>query len=507
MRRSWLLLLLLVPVLAGMAAPAYAHQVVFTHGVASGDATPNSAILWTRVNTGTNPLEVVVSNNSGFTTVAFRAKVAAFATTDFTVKVDATGLSPNTKYFYRFTHHGVTSPVGSFRTAPDPAVPANLRFTYTGDSDGTRSPDRPASFGNFEVLNAARNENAAFWSYLGDTIYSDSGLRETGPATTLAEYRAVYKQNRTYAALRNMFKSTSTYAQWDDHEVQNDFDGQTVDPARYAAGRQAFLEYMPLRTANLLQDPTCAGDPLFRKFKWGSDVDIIIPDERSCRSADVAQGACNGDPAPTAPAAVRQSFGFPPGPPAGCLDEINDPSRTMLGPIQKQALKNALLSSTAKFKFIINELPIQQLYVVPYDRWEGYGAERNEIIDFIRFRGIDNVAFLTTDTHATLLNQVFKDHDTRPFPAAYEMVSGPIATNTFEAEVLDFGGQFALNAVNTLFDYVEMDCRNLDTNSYGLVNFNTVAGTTTLTSKDVNSVAVRNNDDPGEPPCTKVLGP
>ena len=74
----------------------------------------------------------------------------------------------------------------------------------------------------------------------------------------------------------------------DDHEVLNDFAGQTVNPARYAAGRQAFLENMPIRETGLPHDPSCAGDPLYRTFKWGSEVELFITDQRSCRSADVA---------------------------------------------------------------------------------------------------------------------------------------------------------------------------------------------------------------------------
>jgi len=507
MRRSWLLFVL-AAVIAGLAVPAFAQAVTFTSGVASGDVTPDQAILWTRVDAATNPVEVVVSDQADFSTVAYRAKAPALAANDFTLKFDASGLTPNTKYYYQFNAFGVTSPVGTFRTAPDPTVAANLKFTFTGDADGTRSPDRPASWGNFEVLNAERNENGAFWSYLGDTIYSDSSLRANGPATTLNDYRGAYKVNLSYPPLRNLFKSTSTYALWDDHEVYNDYDADTVDPARYAAGRKAFFEYMPIRDTGFLQDPSCAGNPLFRTYSWGKDVEIIALDERSCRTSEaVAKTACNNDPAPTLPAAERQSFGFPPNPPAGCLAAINDPSRTMLGPVQKQALKNALLSSTAKYKFILNQDPIQQLYVIPYDHWEGYGAERNELLDFIRFRNISNVVFLTTDFHDTMFNQVFKDHDTRPFPVSYETVTGPIATDTFQAEVLAFGGPVILNDVNSIFDYVGMDCRNLDTNSYEVVNYNTGTGQTRLTSKDVNGVAVRNRDDPGGAPCTKLIGP
>jgi len=162
-----------------------------------------------------------------------------------------------------------------------------VEFTYTADSDGHKVAG-VNPFNNWETLSAAQGENADFFIYLGDTIYSDSSNRPGGPATTLADYRSDYRVQRTYANLTNLQQSTSTYPLMDDHEIQNDYDGQTVDPARYAAGRQAFLENNPIRETGLLHDPSCAGDPLYRTVKWGSEAELFILDERSCRSPDVA---------------------------------------------------------------------------------------------------------------------------------------------------------------------------------------------------------------------------
>src|SRR5204863_4891623 len=136
--------------------------------------------------------------------------------------------------------------------------------------------------------------------------------------------------------------------------------------ARYAAGRQAFLENMPIRETGLLHDASCAGDPIYRKFSRGSSVDIFMLDERSCRSAEAAT-ACQGDLAPTLPPAARQTFPFnlflSPNPPPGCLAALNNPSRTLLGPVQKAKFKQDLANSTAQYKLIVNEDPIQQFFV------------------------------------------------------------------------------------------------------------------------------------------------
>ena len=69
---------------------------------------------------------------------------------------------------------------------------------------------------------------------------------------------------------------------------------------------------------------------------------------------------------------------------------------------------------------------IQQTFALPYDGWEGYGAERKEILNFIRDNAIKNVIFLTTDLHLNLMNEVFIDRFADPAPIAYEVVTGPI---------------------------------------------------------------------------------
>lgn len=520
--KSTMILALILSVVTGTALSAdQPGQPVFTDGVASGDVTSTSAILWTRVDRQTS-VKVEVWDNPTLTgQKAFQAtEPQTSSAVDFTVKIEATGLRPDTTYYYRFRHGdnagGSVSPVGTFKTAPDSGAPANVKFTFTGDSDGTRVAGLPA-FNNFEVLNAARLENGDFFVYLGDTIYSDSIFRPA-PALTLDEYHAAYRLNRTYLSLTDLLNSTSTYAQPDDHEVFDDFSGQTVDPSRYAAGIGAFLNYMPLRESGLLNDPTCAGSPLFRVFHWGTMADVIILDERSCRSSAVAV-ACAGDLAPTLPAPFRVSFGLPPSPPPGCLAAINDPTRTFLGPVQKQALKDALLYSTAKFKFVINGEPIQQFWALPYDRWEGYAAERNEILNFIHdpdnspatSDSIQNVVFLTTDIHATIVNEVFRDRFENGFPAppttiAQEVITGPIATFTFAQQIAAAFGPTAVAQVQAALSLAGVDCRNLNRNSYGVVEVNALLGTATITSKDQNGVAVVNQVAPAVP-CTKTLGP
>jgi phosphodiesterase/alkaline phosphatase D-like protein len=339
-----------------------------------------------------------------------------------------------------------------------------------------------------------------------------------GAALTLDDYRGSYKVNREYQALQDLLRTTSIYAIWDDHEVYNDYAGQDVDPARYAAGRQAFQEYHPLMDLDLPVDPSCAGDPFLRVFRWGPDVDMIILDERSCRSAAAIEACLISlpivgdipDPLPTAPASIRTSFSLPiigslpPAPPDGCLEAISASDRTFLGPVQKQLLKDFLIGSTARFKIVINEVPIQQLYVLPYDRWEGYGAEREEMLNYIRDNNIENVVFLTADSHANFINEVFIDNITDPDPIAYEFVTGPIATTTMQDGILDLVGQTGLDAFNDILNGLGVDCRHLDIYSYGLVAVDPLSGTLTVSLKDDSGSIILDQDDQVTP-CLLTL--
>jgi alkaline phosphatase D len=486
------------------SAPSFALQ--FTHGVASGDVTPFSVVLWTRVD-GPAMLRVEVERVSPGSGPKMLERLAAVtAESDFTVRVLVAPLVPDATYAYRFRGAGVTSETGSFQTPPLPWIQRSLRFAYSGDSDGTKIGGVPF-FSNFEALDAARREGLDFFVYHGDMIYPDSSiraLRGQGPSMTLQEYRDTYKENREIPALRDLLAATSVYVAWDDHEVQNDYDGQTVDPVRYANGRRAFHEFMPTLEIPFPLDPVCAGPPRFRVFPWGSEADVILIDERSCRSADVA-AECQGDPAPTLPGFLRIAFGLPASPPPGCLPAIFDPSRTMLGPVQKELLKRALLHSRARFKFVLGGLPIQQYWTLPYDRWEGYGAERNEILNFIRDNDIKNVVFLATDSHANFTNEVVVDTVTDPHPIAREFVTGPIATSTLEQEILASGGPAALAGFNIVLTFAGVDCRNLNEYSYALVEVDATARTARVAFKDANGSAVL--DTFTNLPCGGMVGP
>jgi len=157
---------------------------------------------------------------------------------------------------------------------------------------------------------------------------------------------------------------------------------------------------------------------------------------------------------------------------------------------QGQRFLADLASSTARWKLVVSEEPIQQLHVLPYDRYEGYGAERAELLTFIQQHGIDGVQFLSTDMHATFLNEVAIDRFTAPAPVAVELVTGPIAATSYERQILASAGPDGLQVVNFLLSFDGVDCRNLNQNSYGLAEMSVGAGTFNLFSKDEHGAVV-----------------
>ncbi len=487
------------------ALPATANGAVFADGVASGDVTHAGAIIWTRANTGADVIAEVASDDDFDPgDVVWSQTVTPDPGADYTIKLDVTtGLAAGTSYWYRFTEDdesGDVSDTGRFRTAPDPNVSAPFKMVYTGDANTLIDPDTGEPvYGHFEVLSAAAAEDADVFGFLGDTIYSD----DPAPITALADYRDKYKAARDsgmFPATQEILRSTSTIAEWSDHEVVNDWNPLTVDATQRAHGEQVFREYMPLRD----------GGPLYRSFKWGKDIEIFSLDGRSYRSpqadADPAHpGICNntytGEPdlAPTAPALMRAIFGalltelqYPTQ--GDCLGLIRNSSRTMLGLAQKTWLKTGLQTSTAKFKLIMNETPIQEYFALPYDRWEGYEAERRELINFIKNNNVQGVLWLTTDTHAVYNNTVRYNVLRKLFPpgTSQEVVVGPVGTETYSKEVQNVVGSIGPIAVSIVFWLVGTGCVNLDVNSYSVVQYDPGAAKLTVTPKNAAGAPICN---------------
>ena len=94
----------------------------FNHGVASGDPHARQRYF---VDSG-NPrrqsssvdLTLQVSDSEDFGVLLQSQTVSALAKNDYTAKVDLTGLSPNSQYYYRFVTKDTHSSIGRCKTLP-----------------------------------------------------------------------------------------------------------------------------------------------------------------------------------------------------------------------------------------------------------------------------------------------------------------------------------------------------------------------------------------------------
>ena len=280
--------------LRGFEAQA-ASPVYFTHGVASGDPLSDRVILWSRLIPGNGEHRTIgcnwqVATDRGFNEIVSSGAVMASAERDYTVKVDAKGLAPGGRYFYRFIAEGIRSPVGATRTLPVGEV-SQFRLGVCSCSN------YPQGF--FNVYQHMANANLDLVLHLGDYIYEYAeGVYDNSVATgklgrqvepqneivSLEDYRMRYGLYRTDKDLQSVHAKLPFVCVWDDHELSNDAwnngaenhnAGEGDFSARKRAAMQAYHEWMPIRT-------TSEGDqaPIYRSFKLGDLADLIMLDTR-----------------------------------------------------------------------------------------------------------------------------------------------------------------------------------------------------------------------------------
>jgi alkaline phosphatase D len=503
-------------------APAAQAARGFSSGVTAGEVSASSAVLWGKANKA-GSYAVQVATNRRFR----RAKgfsVRARKSHDNTVQKRVKRLKPNKRYWFRFVGtKRRKSDVGTFVTAPKASQNKTIEFAWSGDQDFNAAPGQSSPFWNDGgVLRQMRAERNAFNVMLGDTIYSDSEIpgRLNPIALSVKQKWAKYRINLRNKALRDLRRSAGFYSQWDDHEFVNDFspaensfdngvnvNGRTL----YRRGMQAFRDYAPVGFTRR--------DGLYRRMRWGRNLELFFLDQRSFRSANADEGGvCNNpstgrpDVAPTAPQSTRNLFALVDPSLAqpvsqACLDRINSADRTFLGQRQLSRFLSQIKASSARFKVIINEMPIQQYYVLPYDRWEGFEAERKQILR--ELQSVKNVIFLTTDVHATLINDARFQTLEQGGPqnsGILDVTVGPVATANYALEIdQTTGQQNSGTLVDTAFftppppGGVGMQCSVMDQFSYGQVRV--TSSQLSITPKNINGQTLVDNGRP----CTVTL--
>jgi len=392
---------------AGLARATPIRGATFDQGVASGEPGQRAITLWTRL-AGVDrrrPVRYEVATDPGFARVVARGNAFVEPNLAASARVRVTrGLQPGQRYFYRFETADRHSPVGRFVTArPYSHEPVRIAFFscqeliagyYHAHADIARKAER----GEIDLV-------VCLGDYVYEQAFAGTGstiqpprLQEdrsspTGEVEYLSEYRRKYAAYHGDADLRAMRASAALVSIWDDHEVEDNYaDGIPGGAAqqrripfaqRKANGYRAWFEHLP-RIAGTRR--TYGSIPL-------GAAELFLLDTRRFRGDQ----PCNPDDGPFSQ----------PCPPS----TTDDPSRPLLGAEQERWLKDGLARSRARWKVVANQVMISSLDAPPgnplnTDSWDGYGADRRELIRHLTERGIRGVTFVTGDIHTFFAGNV-----------------------------------------------------------------------------------------------------
>jgi alkaline phosphatase D len=417
------------------AAAAPASKGIFGYGVASGDPTADSVVIWTRATPPPRPGEPVaapgsglgrpipvrwqVSTNDRFNRVVAHGTVMTSPDSDHTVKVDVTGLDPYTRYYYRFQSLGEFSAVGRTQTAGDIAGETHaLRLALVSCSNYTG--------GFFTAYRAiAQRDDLDFVLHVGDYIYEYGngadrygpaalvGVRDGQPATEtidLAGYRLRHALHKADPDAQAAHRALPWITIFDDHEVANNSwaDGaENHQPGegdylvRRAQAMQAYLEWMPFRMPD--QSVPHQGTRFFKRFTFGDLGDLSILETRQNRSQQV-----------TVPGVPFDGF-VPIGVNAAVDGAIASPLRHLPEPEQMTWLKDGVAQQGRQWHLFGNQVMISPvlypgaalgapgLTFVNADQWDGYTADRSSLLTYAAAQpeSAGDLVVLTGDIHAS----------------------------------------------------------------------------------------------------------
>ena len=427
-----------IPVLCRPGISHAANRPLVTHGVQAGDVCADGAVVWSRSDRPSRMI-VDIATSESFRDIRQTILADALPESDFTAKLWIDDLPPGETVFYRVRFEDLSFPtalseakVGRFRTPY--RARRSLSFTWSGDVAG-QGWGIDESRGGLRGFAAMQANLPDFFIHCGDGIYADCPIErelklpdgalwrnlvteeKSGVAQTLSQFRGNYKYNLMDLHLLSFNAQVPVLAQWDDHEVSNDWWPQgRIEDEHYtqssasllaARGRRAFREYMPVR------EPQMSGDRIYRKVEYGPLLDVFLIDMRSYRGPNDAH-----------------------------RDGGKDAPIDLLGRHQLVWLKRELSRSRATWKVIAADMPLGLVSQDAVALGDGppHGREREiaELLSFLRTAGVTNIVWLTADMHYTAAHYydpnraVFQDFD--PF---YEFVSGPLHAGTWHPAPLD----------------------------------------------------------------------
>jgi alkaline phosphatase D len=487
--------------LASGALTPFAYQVaaapvnpLFDCGVASGDPTHTSVILWTHTREPVT-LNWQVATDLAFSKIVKEGNGTSSFDEDCTFKVDVTGLNPGTTYYYRFFTDAGQSEPGRTKTLPKGKVDT-LSLAVASCSN--------YPFGYFNAYHhIATDESIDFVLHLGDYIYEygqDSWGDKEGrklnrrhlPANeivSLNDYRTRHRQYKTDNGSRLMHASHPLIPTWDDHESANNpymegaqnhqpDEGEWAD--RRAASIQAYYEWMPLR------EPAKDADKaqLWRHFEFG-DLASLTTLETRHTGRSIQVDYAEHLPLIDSEQILRHFI----------ESELGDPSRTMLSVAMENFLTEKLTSSVANktsWRLLGNQIPMARTNVPPctdlslpkaladnpaianhfgyfmalgkynlpiyLDTWDGYPAAREKFYQLCQQAKATDLIVLTGDSHAFWANQLFAgDGDAMGVELGTAGITSPGDFETFGPEL---AGEFDRRVAGHNREILWTDCQH-----------------------------------------------
>jgi alkaline phosphatase D len=454
-----------------------------THGIASGDVTDHSAIIWSRVNDQLAQMNVQYDTNANFTNPLSKT-AQANSTTDFTAHAKLDRLKPDTQYYYRvwFTRSNIDNntnsetssdlsaipdiakqvEIGTFRTAPSSNMTSNgsraISFIWGADLGG-QNYCRNADQGGYSIFRSMQSLNADFFIANGDMIYADGACPAQGliiNGTTnqtitwtnipgdfksladpsvdwnnVTEVRSIFmdhwKYNRNDTYFKEFLSNVSMYSQWDDHEIINDFGSKWPYWNLFSIAREGYPNIVSEgRNAFLYYSPLDSSDN-------NNNYTQNDPEKRIYRSFNWGKDL---DLFIIDARSYRSQ---------NHLADTPDGNKTMLGQEQLQWLKQELSNSNATWKVISSDVPISiptgsNTSILGRDGWAngnetnnysyytGFESELTDILRFIDNQQIKNVVFITTDVHFPAFIKYNLDlNNDGNMTEIHELVSGPLS--------------------------------------------------------------------------------
>lgn len=380
----------------------------FTLGVASGDPTDQSVMLWTRLavdslNGGGMPAEDIevlweVSSTDTFDDIVSSGLATAEERFGHAVHIDVPLSTGESIVFYRFRIGDYVSPIGKTRLSSPSGSTTPIKVAAVSCQNYTD--------GFYNAYADLVEQSPDLVTFLGDYIY-ESGVGTLDATTVrlhnsdeikdLVAYRNRYALYRSDPLLQAAHAECPWVITWDDHEVENNYANLTPQDsadaeghaARRAAAYQAWWEHMPVR----LSPPTDESLTIYRQFSWGDLLNLLVVDGRQYRDDQ----ACGDAVLNTEPA----------------CSEALDPARTMLGAEQEKWFSENINDTTKVWNVMANQTVMTDIRlgaaVLNYDQWDGYAPDRNRILSDVVDQGVENFVVLTGDIHLAGVGQLTID--------------------------------------------------------------------------------------------------